>query len=100
MICPRCHGTGHVVFVRTGDELLPLRDDLGHPVGCDRADCDAGHVPDPGSGLDELQARIDALDLPHPDDMQKPRISRAEARAELDAYFHERDMRRLMRPGK
>lgn len=50
--------------------------------------------------LDELVAEVLDLDIPAAEPMQQPILSKAEQRAVLSEYLHERKYRQLMRTEK
>lgn len=50
--------------------------------------------------LDELVAEVLDLDIPAAEPMQQPILSKAEQRAVLAKYLHERKCRQLMRMEK
>lgn len=50
--------------------------------------------------LDELVAEVLDLDIPAAEPMQQPILSKAEQRAALSEYLHERKYRQLMRMEK
>lgn len=50
--------------------------------------------------LDEVVAKVLDLDIPAAEPMQQPILSKAEQRAVLSEYLHERKYRQLMRTEK